>query len=566
SNGYAVYRRRDTGVTAVKSSRTLDNRCVVPYNRDLVVKYQAHINVEVCHRGQLIKYLFKYITKGPDRSSPVQSIVGRPGIENTMLTQWFSLNKQCPSARKYTYDQIPNAFVFIDNCEDWTPRKKGFVVGRIPMVPAAAGDIFYLRILLGKVYGTQSFRDLRTYNGVIYRDYQETCQAMGLLATDDEWHLVMSEVNRWWHPSQMRYVFVSLIIFCELSDPIASLGIVAALLPDGLTAHSRFKILLNVDHSPTCMVKKGMTLAELLKAATLIVWDEAPMVHRLSFEVVDRTLCDIMNIPLMGPDYQPFGGKTILLGGDFRQTLPVVPNGGCEDNINASLPRSSVWNHCTLLQLSINMRINDLPINNEPILDGLTFSQWVLSVGNGLLVTTHNGTSHADWIKIPQYFVQKSHGQQIQAIIASVYPDFTRSFSSVDYVKSCAIVTPTNAIVSEINDFMLNQIPGELQTYFSADSLTTTGSNKEALEMEYHIEFLNSLSFNGIPEHDLKLKPFSTVMLLRNLNPLVGLCNGTQILLTNLGNHLLQGLIVGGTMKDSVVAIPCIVLDVKDGQ
>ncbi|CAN1162453.1 hypothetical protein LINPERHAP2_LOCUS24514 [Linum perenne] len=236
-----------------------------------------------------------------------------------------------------------------------------------------------------------------------------------------------------------------------------------------------------------------------------------------------------MNIPLMGPDYQPFGGKTILLGGDFRQTLPVVPNGGCEDNINASLPRSSVWNHCTLLQLSINMRINDLPINNEPILDGLTFSQWVLSV---------------------------SHGQQIQAIIASVYPDFTRSFSSVDYVKSCAIVTPTNAIVSEINDFMLNQIPGELQTYFSADSLTTTGSNKEALEMEYHIEFLNSLSFNGIPEHDLKLKPFSTVMLLRNLNPLVGLCNGTQILLTNLGNHLLQGLIVGGTMKDSVVAIP----------
>ncbi|CAN1162454.1 hypothetical protein LINPERHAP2_LOCUS24514 [Linum perenne] len=235
-----------------------------------------------------------------------------------------------------------------------------------------------------------------------------------------------------------------------------------------------------------------MTLAELLKAATLIVWDEAP-----------------------GPDYQPFGGKTILLGGDFRQTLPVVPNGGCEDNINASLPRSSVWNHCTLLQLSINMRINDLPINNEPILDGLTFSQWVLSVGNGLLVTTHNGTSHADWIKIPQYFVQKSHGQQIQAIIASVYPDFTRSFSSVDYVKSCAIVTPTNAIVSEINDFMLNQIPGIF----------------------------------GIPEHDLKLKPFSTVMLLRNLNPLVGLCNGTQILLTNLGNHLLQGLIVGGTMK-----------------
>ncbi|CAN1725638.1 ATP-dependent DNA helicase PIF1 [Linum perenne] len=238
------------------------------------------------------------------------------------------------------------------------------------------------------------------------------------------------------------------------------------------------------------------------------------MVHRLSFEAIDRTLCDIMDIPIMVPDYRPFGGKTVLLGGDFRQTLPVVPNGGREDSINASLPRSYLWNYCTLLQLSINMR-----------------------------TTT---------------------AEPIQSIIAKVYPDFATSFSSVGYIKSRAIVTPTNAVVSEINDYLLEQIKGEVHTYFSADSLATTGSNKDALDMDYPLEFLNSLSFSGVPEHGLQLKPFCTVMLLRNLNPSVGLCNGTRILLTNLGNHLLRGIIIGGTMEGTVVAIPRIVLDVKD--
>ncbi|CAN1821484.1 ATP-dependent DNA helicase PIF1 [Linum perenne] len=204
-------------------------------------------------------------------------------------------------------------------------------------------------------------------------------------------------------------------------------------------------------------------------------------------------------------------------GGDFRQTLPVVPNGGREDNINASLPRSYLWSYCTLLQLFIKMRISDLAINNAPIFEGLTFSQWVLSVGNA---------------------------EPVQSIIAKVYLDFATSFSSVGYIKSRAIVTPINVVVSEINDYLLEQIQGMSKLNYCTDSLATTGSNKEALDMKYPLEFLNSLSFNGVPEHDLKLKPFCTVMLLRNLNPSVGLCNGTRILLTNIGNHHLYGIVL----------------------
>lgn len=65
--GYPVYRRRDLGYKVLKKDVELDNRSVVPYNPMLIMKHNAHINIEYCNKSNCIKYMLKYITKGVDR-------------------------------------------------------------------------------------------------------------------------------------------------------------------------------------------------------------------------------------------------------------------------------------------------------------------------------------------------------------------------------------------------------------------------------------------------------------------------------------------------------------------
>ncbi|CAN1239226.1 ATP-dependent DNA helicase PIF1 [Linum grandiflorum] len=85
-----------------------------------------------------------------------------------------------------------------------------------------------------------------------------------------------------------------------------------------------------------------------------------------------------------------------------------------------------------------------------------------------------------------------------------------------------------------------------MKIYLSSDTLTTPGPDQQCLEEQYPTKFLNGLSFNEMYEHQLCFKPYTMVMLLRNLNPATGLCNGTRILITHLGANMIRGLIIGG--------------------
>ncbi|KAK6010959.1 hypothetical protein OSTOST_23967, partial [Ostertagia ostertagi] len=68
-DGYPEYRRPNDGRTVESGGSILDNRSVVPYNRYLALKYNAHLNVEICGMIHAVKYMYKYVYKGPDRAA-----------------------------------------------------------------------------------------------------------------------------------------------------------------------------------------------------------------------------------------------------------------------------------------------------------------------------------------------------------------------------------------------------------------------------------------------------------------------------------------------------------------
>ncbi|KAL4394215.1 hypothetical protein AHAS_Ahas02G0129700 [Arachis hypogaea] len=92
-------------------------------------------------------------------------------------------------------------------------------------------------------------------------------------------------------------------------------------------AHSRFKIPLDLNEDSICYMKQGTPLAKLVSRAKPIIWDEAPMLKKLCYEALGKSLRNILRFkPYYNVDL-PFGEKVVVLGGDFRQILPIIPIG-----------------------------------------------------------------------------------------------------------------------------------------------------------------------------------------------------------------------------------------------
>ena len=155
---------------------------------------------------------------------------------------------------------------------------------------------------------------------------------------------------------------------------VGATGIAANLLHLGRTLHSRFKVPLNINEESVCNIDAQSTLAKLICESKIIVWDEAPMNHRFQLEALDRTLRDVTSVDV------PFGGKILLLSGDFRQCLPVIPYSTRAEVVDAALNRSYLWKFFKVMKLSVNMRVK---MSNDPEVEA--FDKFILKLGNGEL-------------------------------------------------------------------------------------------------------------------------------------------------------------------------------------
>jgi hypothetical protein len=389
-----------------------------------------------------------------------QSILEQSNAYRTNLTEFFVACQTYPEAYTLTYPQMPAHFVWDNSKKEWRPRQKGTAVGRVYFAGPAAGERYYLRMLLHVVHGPTSWESLRTVNGIVCDTFKAACIARGLLESDDEFHRCLQEAATLQTGRQLRNLFAVILLECNPSDPlllwnahahdladdcrwrlrqhnitnptddemfslalhdlneillrsgktiqdfglpvpmhsfeslnnrlprviaeeqsydlqclnemwqgclaasnkdqrtafetiiatyesnsnaiffidgpggtgktfleniilarvrstgdialaVASSGIAAILLKGGRTAHSRFKIPLNVHSDSFCSIKAQSDLAELIRQTKVVLWDEAPMQNRQVAEAVERTFRDIRN------DGRPFGGVLMVFAGTF---------------------------------------------------------------------------------------------------------------------------------------------------------------------------------------------------------------------------------------------------------
>ena len=132
---------------------------------------------------------------------------------------------------------------------------------------------------------------------------------------------------------------------------MATTGIAANLLDLGRTFHSRLKAPLSPGPESTLQISAQSNLASLVRDCKLMMIDESTMLDRYLLEALDRTLRD-----LMAAD-SPFGGKILILAGDFRQCLPVIKGASKSRIIQRCINQSPLWQSFEVFRLTVNMRV-----------------------------------------------------------------------------------------------------------------------------------------------------------------------------------------------------------------
>jgi ATP-dependent DNA helicase PIF1 len=133
------------------------------------------------------------------------------------------------------------------------------------------------------------------------------------------------------------------------------------------------------------------------------------------------------------------------------------------------------------------------------------------------------------------------------------------------YLMQRSILAPKNTNVDEVNNAVLESLSKESHTYLSANSLTPTEEGESvaarvSMDSLYPVEFFNTLQFCNFANHELEFKVGVPILLLRNLNQSIGLCNGTRLIVKRLGQRVIEAEIITRNNVDKRVFILRIIM------
>ena len=218
--------------------------------------------------------------------------------------------------------------------------------------------------------------------------------------------------------------------------------------------------------------------------------------------------------------------------------------------VDASIRRSPLWRHFVTYRLQENMRARRAA--GQCRADMEDFCRWLVQLGSGQLPADRDSS-----VRIPAELVMDAH---LPTVIAWVFDGLAERHADMAYMSSRAVLAPRNAIVDAINDAVTELFPGEVTDCLSADD-TVQGTAALVIPQEY----LNTLCVPGFPPHRLRLKPGMPIMLLRNISPTEGLCNGTRLVVNRLlSGRLLEATIACGSAAGRRALIPRLALRPPD--
>lgn len=237
---------------------------------------------------------------------------------------------------------------------------------------------------------------------------------------------------------------------------------------------------------------------------------------------------------------QAYGNKVLLLGGDFRQCLPVVRHGNRVKIVESTIKTHETWPLFRQLRLVQNMRT---------AAGSQDYADWLMQLGNGTLpsIPTLNDPElieiPQDFLDLPTDLIDHVFGHPSQLLKPGV----------AETISSRAILCPKNVDCLRINNKIISKMPGVVKVYKSIDTIDSEDPQEIA---DYPAEVLNTFDVSGLPPHELRLKVGAVVILLKNIDTRQGLCNGTRLILKNLTDNLIVAEIASGKNKGESVFLP----------
>jgi hypothetical protein len=164
-----------------------------------------------------------------------------------------------------------------------------------------------------------------------------------------------------------------------------------------------------------------------------------------------------------------------------------------------------------------------------------------------------------DYVRLPKDIViEYKDEHSIDRLIDCVFHDLDRNACSTQYMHERGILCTWNDYVDEINARMIDRFLDTTMVFYIFDSVDDGEHNN------YPQDFLNSITPNGLPPHELRIKINCPHILLCYLDPRNGLCNGTRLIVRAVDKHILDSKIVIGTHAGDRVFIPRILLSLSE--